>query len=87
MAAGKEKFCTELITMVRVIWMELRKFRVEADTACVSDNLSEVVGKYLWGNLQVHRVMDDFLQTQFLQHPEVAPQITIYLFEHRCPRV
>ena len=46
-----------------------------------------IVGKYLWGNLQAHIVMDDFLRTQFSQHPEVAPKITIYLFKYRAPQV
>ena len=32
-------------------------------------------------------MMDDFLQTQFSQHPEVAPHIVVYLFRHRDPRV
>ena len=31
--------------------------------------------------------MDIFLHTEFRQHPEVAPHITLYLFEHRAPRV
>ena len=31
--------------------------------------------------------MDDLLKDQFLQHPEVAPQITLYLFDHRAPIV
>ena len=50
-----------------------------------SDTPSVTVGQYLWGTLQVHRVMDDFLRNQFSQHPEVAPHITIYLFEYRAP--
>ena len=31
--------------------------------------------------------MDDFLRDQFRQHPEVAPHITLYNFEHGAPRV
>ena len=46
-----------------------------------------MVGKYLWGNLQSHRIMDEFLQEKIRQHLEVAPYITLYLFEHRSPRV
>ena len=46
-----------------------------------------MVGQYIWGTLQVHRVMDDFLRTQFLHHTEVELYITIYLFENRDPRV
>ena len=45
-----------------------------------------MVVQYLWGTLQVHWVMDGFLQTQLHQHMEVAPDIKLYLFEHRDPR-
>ena len=39
------------------------------------------------GTIQAHRVMDYLLQNQFIQHPEVTLHITMYLFEHRAPRV
>ena len=63
--------------MVRVILWELRKFGVKEDTTYGSDILTLMVGKYLWVNLKAHKVMDDFLLTQFFQHQEVAPHITI----------
>ena len=31
-------------------------------------------------------MMNELLQEQFLQKPEVSTQITLYLFEHRSPR-
>ena len=71
--------------MVRVIWRELRKVSVESEAAYGYNNPTYMVVKYLWGTLQAHMVMDDFLWTQFYQHPEVAPHITLYLFEHRSP--
>ena len=86
-AAGKVECWTVVLTMVRVIWRELRKVRVEAETAYGSENPTEMVGQYLWGTLQTHRVMDDFLRTQFCQHPEVDPHITLSLFEHISPLV
>ena len=73
--------------MVRVIWRDLSKVRVEAEMEYGSDNLKDMLGQYLWGTLQAHWVMNDFLRTQFRQHPEVAPHIKLYLFEHRAPRV
>ena len=30
---------------------------------------SVMVGQYLWGALQAHRVIDDFMIAQFRQHP------------------
>ena len=44
-----------------------------------------MVGKYLWGTLQYHRLIDEFLHAQFWQHPEVDHHITLYMFDHRAP--
>ena len=85
--AYKVECWTVVLTMVRLKWRELRKFRVEAETEYGSDDPIKMVGQCILGNLQAHRVMDDFLLTQFRQHPEVAPRITLYLFEHRDPLV
>ena len=49
--------------MVRVIWKYLRKVRVEAETTYGSDKTAVMVGQYLWGTLQAHRVMENFLRT------------------------
>ena len=87
MEARKAEYWTMVLTMVRIIWRYLRKVRVESDMAYGSDKPLMMVSKYLCGALQVHRLMHDFLQTQFLHHPEVDPYITIYLFKHRDPRV
>ena len=85
MGGGEE--IQEANIRLRVIWREIRKVRVEVETEYGSDNPMEMVGQYLWGTLQTHRVMDEFLQTQFRQHPEVDPHITLYLFKHRAPQV
>ena len=63
--------------MVQVMWWEIDKVRVEADTEYGSNKLSEMVGKYLWVNLQAHQVIDYLLRTQLRQHPQVAPHITL----------
>ena len=61
-ASGKAHYWMVVLTMVRVIWRELRKVWVEADPAYGSDNPSEILGKYLWGNIQAHQVIDEFLR-------------------------
>ena len=63
----------------------MRNFRLDTDTAYVSDNPSEMVRQYLRVNQQAHLVMNYFFLTHFFQHPEVAPHITLYLFEKMSP--
>ena len=65
MEVGKVECWTVVITMVRIIWRDLREVRVEAETEYGSDTPLVMVGKYLWGTIQAHRVMNYFLQTQF----------------------
>ena len=48
MAAGKAECCTVVLTMVRVICRELRKVRVEAETAYGLETPAMKVGQYLW---------------------------------------
>ena len=82
MAARKGKYWNVVLTMVQVISRELRKVRLQAETEHGSDNLLGMVVHYLWVTLQAHRAVDDFLLTKICQHPEVALNITLYLFEH-----
>ena len=42
--SGMSEFWTVVLTMVWVIWRELRKVRVEAETVYGSDNPTEMVG-------------------------------------------
>ena len=85
--AGRAECWTVVLTMMSFIWRELWKVRVESDTVNGSAYNVVMVGQYLWGTLQSHRIMDDFLRAQFQKHPEVASHITLYLFEHRSPIV
>ena len=50
-AAVKAYCWTVFLTMIRVIWRELRKVREEAETAYGSEKPTDMVGKYLWGTL------------------------------------
>ena len=63
------------------------KVRVGAKITYGPEALAIMVCKYMWGTFHSHRVMGNFLSTQFQQHPEVAPQITLHLLKHRAPRV
>ena len=76
---GKAVCLAVVPTMVHVIWREIRKVGFEADTVYGSDTPLVMVGQYLWGTLQMQRVMDYLLWNQFIQHLEVDLHITIFL--------
>ena len=61
MGGGEE--IQEANIRLRVIWREIRKVRVEVETEYGSDNPMEMVGQYLCGGLQAHRVMDELFWT------------------------
>ena len=84
---GRVECWSVVLTMMRVILRDFRKVPGDSETAYGSADNVVVVGQYLWGTLQAHRIMDDFLRAKFRQHHEVAPHITLHCFEHRSPRV
>ena len=69
MSKGKSECFTVVLTVVRVIWCDLRKVLVEAETAYGSDTPEGMVRQYFWVTLQAHRVMEYLLRTQLLHHP------------------
>ena len=44
----RAELLTVILTMMRVIWRELRKVRVDSETSYVSEDKDVIVGKYLW---------------------------------------
>lgn len=87
-AAGRTECWTVVLTLLQVVWRELRKVRVVAETAYgySKRNPSLMVGQYMWALSQAHCVQNEFLQSGFWRHPKVSPGIMMYLFEHRAPK-
>ena len=42
---------------------------------------------YLWGVLQAHRVMTEFVKEIFTGHPKFHPQMVMFILETMVPRV
>ena len=42
---------------------------------------------YLWGLLQAHRVMADFVKENFTGHPKFHPQMVMFILETMVPWV
>ena len=67
-ATSKSDCWTVVLAIVRVIWNELKKAQVEAYMAYGLYSPSAMIGCYLWGTIQAHWVMYDFLWNQFWKH-------------------
>ena len=84
-ASGEEECWKLIMTMVRTMFRALRKERVIAESAHSMVDVNQRVGLYLWASLQAHRVMKEYRDAAFKNHPEVSPSVTFFLFEHRAP--
>jgi len=70
---------------VRAVFRELRRVRICAQEAEKLPDKGVSCALFLWGNLQAHRIMDQFLVHSFEGHPVITPVINMHLFQHRVP--
>ena len=72
--------------IVRTLFSALREVRVIAESAHSMTDKSRQVGLYLWASMQSHRIMAEYVKADFKRHPDVAPNVTFFLFENRAPK-
>jgi len=70
---------------VRGIFRELRRVRIVAQEAEKLPDKATSCALFLWGSLQAHRIMDEFIVHNFEGHPVITPVINMHLFQHRVP--
>ena len=70
---------------VRGVFRELRRVRIVAQEAEKIPDKATSRSLFLWGSLQAHRIMDEFLIHSFKGHPVITPVINMHLFQHRVP--
>jgi hypothetical protein len=73
-----------VLTLVHVVFKELRKVRVAAEHASETKDLAN--DRYLWAVLQAHRVQREFIECNFFGHPRFHPQMVKFILEHMVPR-
>ena len=61
---------------------------VQVPGADLSDivSLAKRAARILWATLQAHLVMRTIIESDFRNHPKVAPAIVMHLFENRVGR-
>ena len=77
-AAIKEQCWSVMLKLVRVFFSCSRKARLVAEHGWSG---TDPTGMYLWGTLQGHKVMEEFRKANFHEHPQVYPQIVMFLFK------
>ena len=80
------KMCWRVVTTcLRVFFQELRSARVVAENAFNYPDRANAL--YLWGVVQAHRVMKEFVKHNFSEHPAFHPKLLQFLFKTSTPRV
>ena len=81
---AKKTCWTVVLTLLQVLFTELRKVRVTAEQAC--DDGDRTNGRYLWAILQAHRVQDEFVKYNFIGHGKFHPEMVKFLLHNMVPR-
>ena len=77
--------CNIVTTIIVCLFDELRAVRVVAnDMFNHTDRANEL---YLWGVLQAHRDILEFVKENFTGHPKFHPQMVMFILETMVPRV
>jgi hypothetical protein len=72
---------------IKKVFEELRRVRAGAANATTEVLASSKCATILWALIQSHRVMKDFLDSRFRNHPSIAPVIVLHVFKTRVTRV
>jgi len=83
-----EEEAWELVSgCIKRIFEDLRRVRATAANATSEINPSTKCATYLWALIQSHRVMKDYMDSRFRNHPSIAPVIILHVFKTRVTRV
>ena len=78
--------CWNIVTALLVcLFYELRAVRVVAEDEFNHPDRANKL--YLWGVLQAHRVMEEFLKENFTGHPKIHTQMVMFILEKMVYRV
>jgi len=82
-----EEEAWELVSAcIKKIFEDLRRVRAGAANATTETDRSNKCTTILWALVQSHRIMKDFLDARFRNHPSIAPVIILYVFKTRVTR-
>ena len=83
-----EEEAWELVSgCIKTIFEDLRRVGASAANATSEVNPSTKCATYLWALIQSHRIMKDYIDSRFRNHPSIAPDIILHVFKTRVTRV
>jgi hypothetical protein len=101
MSKWMDEFYGELITLsepiedeawvlvsscIKRVFEDLRRVRATAAIAS-SDSPISCCTTYLWALIQSHRIMKEYSDSRFRNHPSIAPDIILHVFRTRVTKV
>jgi hypothetical protein len=85
---ASEEEAWELVSAcIKKIFEDLRRVRAVAANATSEVDPSSKCATFMWAIIQSHRVMKEFLDMRFRNHPSIAPVIILHVFKTRVTRV
>jgi hypothetical protein len=82
-----EEEAWELVSAcIKHVFEDLRRVRASAANATSELDPSSKSATILWALIQSHKVMKDFLDMRFRNHPFIAPVIVLHVFKTRVTR-
>ncbi len=85
--ATEEEAWELVAACIKKVFEELRRARATAANAMSEVNASSKCATFMWALVQSHRIMKDFLDLRFRNHPSIAPVIILHIFKTRVTRV
>ncbi len=83
-----EEEAWELVSAcIKRVFEDLRRVRAGAANATTETGPSSKCSTIMWALVQSHRVMKEFLDMRFRNHPSIAPVIILHVFKTRVTRV
>ena len=88
-SAASKASCWSLVTkLFKVLFKEIHKVRVEAaGLENIRDNAARVNGSFVYAALEELRVLCEFQEHEYCQHPKFHHNVVMHLFDTALPRL
>jgi hypothetical protein len=79
--ATEEEAWELVLACIKKIFEDLRRVRASAANATSEIKPTTKCATYLWALIQSHRIMKEYSESRFRNHPSIAPVIILHVFK------